>query len=376
VNVAYYSDAFASEKGFGLGRYAHELYDSINENASDISLNPVSAWSDMDADRLKQLGVEYDYRHLPWMRRWTALSWAFLKWPSLEQWVESDVDLVHHVELSYPMATKKPWVVTIHDIGPLTHPHFFSGSHKWLTEMALSRAVNQADALICVSNATANEVEVYTGRTLKDKIHIVPEGVSPVFFEEVNPECLGGIDGMPSPEAPYFLAVGSINPRKNIERLVEAFEQIQDAVPHHLILVGAKGWDDERAWRRVARSPVADRIHFLGFVTDEQLHALYSGASVFAYPSLFEGFGLPVLEAMAAGCPVVTSNRSSLPEVAGEAAVTVDPTDVAELAEALAFLAKGGSQVEQRVKEGYAHAMSYTWEQCARETISVYRSIA
>jgi len=378
MRVAYLSDAFASRYGFGLGRYARELFRALRSLEPAPELVPISLQASLDAGSLQSMQSRPGHRLLPWGRRWTALLWTLLGRPALETWLDTEVDLVHHLELSYPIATHKPWLVTIHDLGPLTHPEYFSGGRPWLKEAALRRAVNQAQALVCVSQATAEEVRGYVGSSLSDRLFVIYEGVSPAFLEEPGDGAWASLESMGkwfSEGWPFLLAAGSINPRKNLSRAVEAFEMISASVPHHLVLVGARGWNSDEAWHHIFSSPVADRVHFLGYVSDAQLSALYRQAAAFIYPSLYEGFGLPVLEAMACDCPVVSSSVSSLPEVAGDAALLVDPTDVCALADAvLAILEQNDLAAELRAL-GKARSLAFTWARCAEQVAAIYRSV-
>jgi glycosyltransferase involved in cell wall biosynthesis len=171
------------------------------------------------------------------------------------------------------------------------------------------------------------------------------------------------------------LHVGAIQHRKNIVRLVEAFERALPA-PWRLVLAGSGGYGSADIHVRIASSPAAGRIEVKGWVTDEELRRLYRRASVFAFPSLDEGFGIPVLEAMASGVPVLTSNRSALPEVAGDCAVLVDPTSVEELEEGLRNLATRDELRRDLIERGLARAQGFTWERAAEQTWAVYRELS
>jgi glycosyltransferase involved in cell wall biosynthesis len=170
-----------------------------------------------------------------------------------------------------------------------------------------------------------------------------------------------------------ILNVGAIQRRKNIARLVEAFETL--APPWQLVLAGSHGYGAREILARIERSPARDRIRVTGYVTPEELAGWYARAAVFAFPSLDEGFGMPVLEAMAAGVPVVTSNRSALPEVAGDAALLVDPDDSEALGQALRELTLDGDLCRRLVRRGIARAQMFTWEKAVRETWDVYRTL-
>jgi glycosyltransferase involved in cell wall biosynthesis len=341
-------------------------------------LLPISLHASLDADTLRVMKEQQGHKLLPWGRRRTALLWTMLGWPTLETWLDSDVDLIHHLELSYPIATHRPWLVTIHDLGPLTHPEYFSGGRPWLKEAALRRAVNRADALMCDSQSTAEEVRDYVGHSLLGRLAVVHAGVSSEFCTETGDSAWASLECLDASLGegwPFVLAVGSINPRKNLSRVVQALELLSVKVPHHLLLAGASGWDSDETWRYIRSSTVSDRVHYLGYVSDAQLNALYRRATAFIYPSLYEGFGLPVLEAMACGCPVVTSSVSSLPEVAGDAALLVDPTDVTALADAVLAIVEEDDLAAELRALGKERSLEFTWDRCAEQVAAIYSRV-
>jgi glycosyltransferase involved in cell wall biosynthesis len=174
------------------------------------------------------------------------------------------------------------------------------------------------------------------------------------------------------PGAPYVLAVGTVQPRKNYARLIAAMHELPD---HHLVIVGGKGWLEGPIYEAARAPGAARRVHFTGFADDADLPALYSGAAAFAFPSLYEGFGLPILEAMACGTPVVAANASSLPEVAGDAAVLVDPLDTGALADALRRVTSDADFAEALRARGFEQARRFTWEAAARQLVEVYRRV-
>ncbi len=339
-------------------------------------MTPVAAWSSCEIDEIKRMQEEHGLHLLPWGRRWTPRAWALLNWPPIERWLGGTIDLVHAVSLGYPIATRKPYVVTIHDLGPLTHPKFFYNTSPWIMKMSLKQAIERANAIICVSRSTAGELETYAGRNLQNRIHVVHEGVSPEFFAPGNPDSLKSLPGLPQAGVPFILAAGKISPRKNVARVIQALARIADAVPHHLVLVGADGWDMEGVKKELDNPRITGRVHLTGYVTDEQLRALYAAASLYVHPSLYEGFGLTILEAMASGCPVVTSNLSSLPEVAGDAALLIDPYCVDNISEAIKELCLNNSLAAEFAQKGRRRARGFTWEQCAEKVADIYMSIS
>ncbi|OGP12527.1 MAG: hypothetical protein A2052_00015 [Deltaproteobacteria bacterium GWA2_54_12] len=178
--------------------------------------------------------------------------------------------------------------------------------------------------------------------------------------------------------AKFVLFIGSLEPRKNIKGLLRAYsclpEKMQKEFP--MVIAGGRGWLNSDIPGLVSELGIKDRVHFAGFINDEDLSAVYSMASLFVYPSLYEGFGLPILEAMACGTPVVTSKTSSMPEVAGDAAALIDPSDADELAFSMRQLLESDAKRAELVIKGFERAKMFSWEKCARETLAVYRRVA
>jgi glycosyltransferase involved in cell wall biosynthesis len=273
--------------------------------------------------------------------------------------------------IPWPNAMGVPAVVTIHDLGylyyPEKHPLFDRLYLNWSTR----HSARMARRVIAVSKATAHDLVALNG-VPEEKIRVVYSGVDEML-KPVRDE--GRIDqlrerlGIPGP---YLLHVGSLQPRKNLTRLLEAFDQIKNtAGPLTLVLAGQRGWEYHRFVERIRQMGLSGRVILPGYVPDEDLAALYSGALVYVFPSLHEGFGFPVLEAMACGAPVVCANTSSLPELVGDAALTVAPSDVYGLSEALLRLLNDRSLRQDLIKRGFERAAMFTWEACARHTLEV-----
>lgn len=361
--VGYVSDALASDELYGLGRYARELEHQL-----------LCRGFDMRRYSLDRCDANDRCTFLPWGRKIHALLWSTIGLPRFEQWAPS-IDLVHSVEMSYPVATRKPWVVTIHDLGPLTHPEYFSKARPWLIRRALAAAVRRATAIICVSQATADSVEMVAGVPLGDRLHVVHEGVSRRFFRPIELDAATKVSCLPR-DTPYFLWTGSLSPRKNLATVVDAFESVAPKLPHHLVLTGKLHWEYHDVVRRIEASPYSPRIHRIGYVNEDCLRELYTRADAYLYVSLMEGFGLPILEAMAAGCPVITSNCSCMPEIAGDAAILVDPVRSGELADAMMDVARNKDVCARLAERGRTRAASFTWESCAEKVAEVYMQVA
>lgn len=355
MRVALFSNQFASTKGFGLARYARELHAALVARGVDIT--PVAAWSDGVPPETTVL--------LPTGRRLTSLAWTFLGAPRLEALVPFEPTIVHAASLGYPIATKKPLVVTVHDLGPLTHPHYFKKARPFVMRRALLQAA-RADAIIAVSEFAREEFLTFAGAGARARTHVIPEAAAPL-----PPPDFGGLPT----QKPFVLAVGQASPRKNFHGLVAAFAKIAGTVPHDLVIAGGTGWEAGALSAAIANTGLSARIHRTGFVTDATLAALYVRASVFVLPSFYEGFGLPVLEAMAAGAPVISSNVAALAEVAGDAALLVDPSDEAALSDALHAVLTTPALAERLSDSGRARAKLFSFEIAAQATERVYTAL-
>jgi len=311
--------------------------------------------------------------------RWiTPLLWMTIGYPKLEHLLDFQIDIVHANELGYLVATSKPFVVTVHDLGPLTHLEYFKNNSFWFVQKSLDQAMKQAVAFICVSQTTANSLLEYVWKhynvNLSGKVHVTHEGISDEFFRAPSPLVLDQ-SALNYLQEPFILAVGKISPRKNLEIVIRALQKLKSRIPHHLVTVGGDGWDFQKVDDLITSLELTDRVHTLGYVSDEELHALYAKASLFIYPSLFEGFGLPVLEAMASGCPVITSNISSLPEVAGDAALLVDPHNITEVTSAIEAVCKDQRFADELRQRGVERAAQFSWKKCAEQTSLIYKSL-
>lgn len=295
-------------------------------------------------------------------------SWAILGRPGLPPGLAA-AEVLHAPSPAAvpPLGRGQRLVVTVHDIAFLVHPELFSVRWRVMFRAGFMRAVRTADALIAVSEHTARELVRRTSVDAR-RVHVVPLAASlPDEASDVGKtlERLGI-------EAPYLLFVGTLEPRKNLPRLVRAYRRIASlGVPHSLVLAGGLGWRHERLLGEI-RVPGPGRLVLAGHVGARDLDALYRGADAFVYPSIYEGFGLPVLEAMARGTPCVVSSSSSLPEVAGEAALYADPRSVGELAEAMARLVSDAELAGRLSDAGRRRASRFSWEETARRTGAVY----
>lgn len=275
-----------------------------------------------------------------------------------------DVFFVPAHVIPWPGLGMGPAVVTIHDLGYLRFP----GSHPLIDRIYLDwstrHSTSVARRVIAVSQATADDLVDLSGVS-RQKIRVVYSGVDVGMAAAPLPERFG-IPG------PYILHVGSIHSRKNLVRLVEAFALVKDTLDDlSLVLAGHPGWEYDRLLEKIDELGLAERVILPGYVSDEERSALYQGAGAYAFPSLYEGFGFPVLEAMAYGIPVVCSNTSSLPELAAGAALMVDPLDTQGLADAIKRLLVEETLRRDLVQRGLRRVELFSWESCARSTLDV-----
>jgi glycosyltransferase involved in cell wall biosynthesis len=270
-------------------------------------------------------------------------------------------------------------VVTIHDLVSFLFPQTVPRKYAVYMRLMTRLAARSADRIIAVSGATRDDLTRIL-RVPDDKVVVIHEAVAPEFGAPHDPDAAEAVARRYGIRRPYCLFVGNLEPRKNLARLVEAFRLLRTrAVPGgaampQLVLVGTRGWLYNGILSAVEAGGGAPDIVFTGYVAPADLPALYSGAACFVFPSLYEGFGLPVLEAMAAGTPVIASRVGAIPEVAGDAALLVDARRPMELAEAMATVLTDAGLRSRLVSRGRARARQFTWESVAERTLSVYEA--
>ncbi len=312
-----------------------------------------------------------EVRSIPFPRLWTHMRL------SLETVIhEPDVLFIpaHVLPVFHPRRS----IVTIHDLGYLHYPEMHTSRARRYLDWSTRWNAHRATAVLADSETTKSDL-VRSYGAAPDKIHVVYLGRDVGLTRVIDPLRLDEMRARYGLGRQYLLYVGTIQPRKNLERLVHAFERIcglPDLADLQLVLAGKQGWLYETLFHQVARAGLQGRVIFPGYVADEDLGALLSGAEAFVFPSLYEGFGIPVLEAGGCGVPVITSNTSSLPEVAGDAALLVDPLDVDAIADAMYRLVTDASLRAELARRGLENVKRFSWEKCARETLAVLESVA
>ena len=296
-----------------------------------------------------------EVRTLPIGRPYLYRTWVWANWPKVESTVECD--LVHSTTI-IPPATKRPLVVTVHDLAFVRHPEYFSARANRMFRRSLDLVRERAALVLCSSRATIDDC-VAAGID-RSRLRHVPLGVTPATVTDADRVRVAATYELPET---FVLFVGTLEPRKNLARLVEALASRPGMPP--LVVAGMEGWGD---WQPTH----SHDVRFLGFVPSHNLPAIYEAATVFAFPSVWEGYGLPVVEAMSHGTPVVTSRGTSTEEVAGGAAVLVDPLDVDSIA---GGIERAVGDAATLAAAGLRRAAGCTWEATAAATVSAYREV-
>jgi glycosyltransferase involved in cell wall biosynthesis len=349
----------------GVGHFVAEILDAMREPPG-IRLVPYALT--LRARRgNRSAGLPAGTRMLPLPAGPTITAWGRVDQPSVERWL-APADVVHGTNFVVPPYRGAGAVVTVHDCSFALYPELCSPAVR-RSGAALRRAVERGAWVHTPSQFVAQEAAEIL-RT--DRVVAVPHGVPRIALPAVP---TGGLVG----DSPFLFALGTLEPRKNVPRLVEAFGPVAADHPGlRLLVAGADGpaRPAVEAARGALPASVAKRVHLAGYVDDRTRATLLSKASVFAYPSLYEGFGFPVLEAMAAGTPVVAGNAGAIPEVAGDGALLVDPTDVDAIAEAISRLLDDRVLADGLVRAGRRRAAGYSWRRAAEGLSDLYHRAA
>ena len=304
---------------------------------------------------------------------------TIFRYPKIDQTL-GGVDVFWSPHFNFTsLSFKTKQVITVHDLSFLRYPEFFSGRKNfWHRALQVKTVLNQARQIVAVSNNTKQDL-IELLNIPADKITVIYSGLNlPTLKPKVteSQEFLAKWQLKPH----YFLYLGNIEPRKNLVNLILAYNQWQDSLNGHgeayLVLAGGRGWKTRKIYQLAKRSPYREKIIFLGYVSEREKEILYEQALALVYPSLYEGFGFPPLEALARGVPVICSNVSSLPEVVGSSAYLIDPLSVSDLARGLERLAKDQSLREYLIKQGRKRSQLFSWDKTAAEYLELFKRLA
>lgn len=349
----------------GIGYYTKRLVAALADLPDPLQLTVFES--------RRQVGPLLSHGRVRRRRLWTP---PHHRWEQIGLALElfrEPIDVLHSPDFIPPFYRRCRSVITIHDLAFVRYPNLLTPeSLRYYRQV--DRAIESADAIIAVSQCTkADLVELYGAP--REKVVVIPEAADPFFRPRQEGEAVD-VGVLPT-RAPFILFVGTLEPRKNLPTLLRAFQRLQRCGrPEHLVLVGQQGWLVDDLTDLIQSLGVADVVHRVGPLSMADLRATYWQASVLAMPSIYEGFGLPIVEAMACGTPVVASRAGALPEIVGDAGLLVDPMDDAALADALARLLEDDRLRADLRARGFQRVTGFRWERTARETYALYQKVA
>jgi glycosyltransferase involved in cell wall biosynthesis len=292
------------------------------------------------------------------------------------------LDLIFNPKFTVPLLGRAAKVFVLHGSEWFAIPEHFLWYDRLYLRYAVPRYFHAADAFVAVSQAVKRDAIRYM-RVSGSKIAAIPNGFDPKRFRVIEDrELLARVTRQYSLPKRFILWAGQIESRKNLGRLLQAFARLRDEIPHHLVLAGAQRFTfpmaagAERDLQLIEELGLQERVHFTGWISHQDLPAVYNLAELFAFPSLYEGFGIPLLEAMACGCPIVTATTCAPPEVAGDAACLVDPLEVEQIATGIRTMLNDAHLRETKIRRGLARVAHYSWERCAQEVLALFESVA
>jgi len=357
----------------GIGRYARLLYTYLSRYDIKIFYFVSNLSSQMPSPpKIESWRKRTDFLwKLPWpvVTCLRAIFWIRFEKRLLDS-IKTERDIIIHEPALFPLKTKLPQVFTLHDLTLMLRPHDHPKERVFFFKLFFKRRLPYASHIISVSDFTRLEAISHLSIP-PEKISAVPLAAAP-HFRPASPSQIRQVLERYHLPPRYFLFVGTIDPRKNLDLVLKGLARLKKVPP--LVIAGWKGWGYKVLLRKLSQLNLEDRVFLLDYVSDSDLRALYSGAEAFFYPSFYEGFGLPVLEAMACGCPVITSKVTSLPEVAGDAAILIDPSSEEEMVNAMEAVLDSKYR-QELIQKGFKQAQKFSWEKCASETLAIFKKV-
>lgn len=301
------------------------------------------------------------------------LLWRTVRYPSVETWV-GKVDVFHSPNFQLTPQKSGKSVLTIYDLSFLVYEKWAIKSARLHYARRIKSYARGADAIITISENSKKDIIRYLGIP-PGRISVIPGGIDERFKPQNDPEAISAIRSKYGLNRAFILHVGTLEPRKNLVGLIQAYHRSRAREEYQLVMAGGKGWMYKQIFKTVEKLGLTKDVIFTGYVPEIDLPALYNASSLFVFPSLYEGFGLPPLEAMACGTPVVTSKVSSLPEVTADAALLVDPLNIEEIKDSIDSVLSDHKLASSLKTKGLDRAGLFTWERTAEKTIEVYRKV-
>ncbi|HUV94138.1 MAG TPA: glycosyltransferase family 1 protein [Anaerolineae bacterium] len=364
----------AIRQGGGIARYTRRLVGALAELDATSRYVLFSAGRDRTG---KTWPPNFSLRSLPIKDRHLAMVWQRMCVPIPIELFTGWVHVFHSPDFVLPPVARARTVLTVHDLSFIRHPECFHKTMLAYAARAVPRSVARADVVLADSESARQDL-LELLHVPQDRLFVVYPAVESRFNPQEDSGTIRAVMRRYGIGCPFILGLGTLQPRKNFPRLIRAYDLLrrEHNIPHQLVIAGGKGWLYDDIDETIDELGLHEHVLLPGFVADEDLPALYSAADVFAFPSLYEGFGIPVLEAMACGTPVVTTPVSSLPEAAGEAALFVSPKDIEGLADALWQLIDDSALRDELRGRGFQQAKRFTWAGAAKKVLRIYHSLA
>lgn len=372
MNIAI-NGLFLSLKNTGGGRYFSELIKGLRPFDSNIKYslflnNRMTRYAKTFNPAVKVINCGLLSRFRP-----TRILWENFIFPAAIK--KRKIDLLHAAGFTLPGTISCKSVITVFDMTFFTMPQLHLASKVVYFQKMIPAALKNADKIIAISKQTKNDIISISG-VAEDKIKVIYIGAGKEFQVISDKDAVEGIKQKYGLPKKYILFVGTIEPRKNIKGLIHAYAVLKKkGCEHKLVIVGKRGWHYGDIFEAVKRLKLNSDIIFTDYVSGQDIPFIYNGASIFAYPSFYEGFGIPVLEAMSCGVPVVTSNVSSLPEITGEAAVLIDPTDINEISISIDKILRDSELASSMTTKGFDRVNLFSMERMITETTQVYNEV-
>ena len=367
----------ALTQGGGIGRYTRELLHALvaQNDHQKRQLHLFSAKITNELPVANPLPTHPQVSYTPALldERWLYRLWYRARIPVPVQWMMGQVDLFHSPDFVLPpVAAGIPTVLTVHDLSFAHYPEVYTPALVSYLNKVVPWSVTRASHILADSEATKEDL-VKLWHVPTQKITVLYSGVNERFRPIADPLTQQQMrERYGLGERPYILSVGTVQPRKNYQLLIRAFAQVAAVLPHNLVIAGGKGWLYDDILAEVKQQGLDGRVIFTGFVDDDDLPTLYSASSLYAFPSLYEGFGLPLLEAMACGIPVINASTSCLPEVAGQATLQIDPQDEQGWGQGMISVLQDETRRAAMISEGFVQVKKFGWTRAAQQLLGVY----
>jgi len=365
-------------QGGGIGRYTRELVQATLAQDADHEYVLFSAPPPTGKSLAQFFPANGQVTHkiAPVSEQWLYRIWYRARLPISVQRFTGKLDLFHSPDFVLPPTGGDiPTLLTVHDLSFVHFPEVYPQVLVNYLNKVVPWSVERATHILADSVATKQDL-MAIWQVPDEKVSVLYSGVSAAFERE---EDAGRITAVRQKynlgDSPYLLSVGTVQPRKNYQMLIQAFAPIAAKFPHNLYIAGGKGWLYDEMMAEIEKQGLTDRVRFIGFVDDEDLSTLYSGADLYVFPSIYEGFGLPMLEAMACGVPVIASDVSSLPEVGEGTAVMLPPHNLTKWTQTIDNILESPEQQKQMISAGYQQIQKFSWGKSASQLLAIYQAI-